>query len=90
MTEKSNLQLVLEPGAFAVTAELGPPKGADAEPVRRKARILKGYCDAANITDNQAAVVRMASWAGALIAIEEGLGSIMQLTTTSQCHGTSE
>lgn len=81
MTDKSNLQLVLESGAFAVTAELGPPKGADAEPVRRKSRILKGYCDAANITDNQAAVVRMASWAGALIAIEEGVEPIMQMTT---------
>lgn len=81
MSDKSNLRSVLEAGNFAVTAELGPPKGADAEPVRRKARLLKDYCDAANITDNQAAVVRMASWAGSLIAIEEGLEPIMQMTT---------
>lgn len=80
MSSTSNLKRVLDSGEFAVTAELGPPKGADAEPVRRKARILKDACDAANVTDNQAAVVRMASWAGSIIAMEEGLEPVMQMT----------
>jgi 5,10-methylenetetrahydrofolate reductase len=77
---ESNLERVLAAGHFAVTAELGPPKSADAEMVRRKARILKGYADAFNVTDGQTAVVRMASWAACLIQKEEGLEPIVQMT----------
>jgi 5,10-methylenetetrahydrofolate reductase len=77
---ESNLERVLAAGDFAVTAELGPPKSADAEMVRRKARILKGYADAFNVTDGQTAVVRMASWAACLIQKEEGLEPIVQMT----------
>lgn len=80
MSELGNLQRVLASGEFAVTAEIGPPKGSTAEPVRRKAQLLKGVCDAANVTDNQAAVVRMSSWAGSIIAIDEGVEPVMQMT----------
>ena len=73
MKSDSNLEKVLVSGAFAVTGELGPPRGADAEAVRQKAQHLKGRVDAVNITDNQTAVVRMASWAASIIAIQEGL-----------------
>jgi len=69
----SNLEKVLEAGHFAFTGELGPPRGADADEVREKAKHLKGIVDAVNITDNQTAVVRMASWAASLILIQEGL-----------------
>jgi methylenetetrahydrofolate reductase (NADPH) len=48
--------------------------------IRRKAKILKGYVDACNVTDGQTAVVRMASWAACLIAREEGLDPIVQMT----------
>ena len=37
----SNLEKVLRSGAFAVTAELGPPKNADPEVIRHKAGLLK-------------------------------------------------
>jgi len=80
MKTKGNLERVLEAGQFAVTGELGPPQGADPEVIRRKARILKGNIDAANVTDGQTAVVRMASWAACLIAKEEGLDPIVQMT----------
>ena len=80
MKAGSNLEKVLESGVFAVTAELGPPKSADPEVVRRKARLLKGYADAFNVTDGQTAVVRMASWAACLIQKEEGLDPIVQMT----------
>ena len=80
MKTESSLERVLAAGQFAVTAELGPPKSADAEVVRRKARILKGYADAFNVTDGQTAVVRMASWAACLIQKEEGLEPIVQMT----------
>ena len=69
----SNLEKILNGGHFAFTGELGPPRGTSAEAVRKKASHLKGIVDAVNITDNQTAVVRMASWAASLILIQEGL-----------------
>jgi 5,10-methylenetetrahydrofolate reductase len=80
MKTKSNLENVLESKIFAVTGELGPPQSADPEVIRRKAKILRGYVDAFNVTDGQTAVVRMASWAACLIAREEGLDPIVQMT----------
>jgi methylenetetrahydrofolate reductase (NADPH) len=76
---KSNLQTVLEAGKFAVTAEAGPPRGAKPEVVREKAKILKGYVDACNVTDNQTSVVRMCSLAACKILQEEGIDSVMQM-----------
>ncbi len=77
---QSNLQKVFESGGFAVTGELGPPKGGDAETIRAKARLLKGMVDAANITDNQTAVVRMSSIAAGLLAQQEGVEPVVQMT----------
>ena len=76
----SNLERVLAAGHFAVTAELGPPKNADPEAVRAKARLLKGHCDAANITDNQTAIVRMSSVAAGVLAWQEGVEPVIQMT----------
>jgi methylenetetrahydrofolate reductase (NADPH) len=73
MKSGSNLEKVLRAGHFAFTGELGPPRGAHAEEVRKKAAHLKGHVDSVNITDNQTAVVRMASWAASLLLVQEGL-----------------
>jgi methionine synthase / methylenetetrahydrofolate reductase(NADPH) len=78
--DKSNLQQVLESGRFAVTAELGPPKNADAGIVRKKAALLKGAADAVNITDCQTAIVRMSSIAAGLLAMKEGIEPVIQMT----------
>jgi methylenetetrahydrofolate reductase (NADPH) len=75
----SHLQAVLQRGRFAVTAEIGPPRGANIAPIRRKARLLRDWVDAANVTDSQSAVVRMPSWAGCLVAMQEGVEPVMQL-----------
>jgi methylenetetrahydrofolate reductase (NADPH) len=80
MKSGSNLEKVIASGYPAVTAELGPPMSADAHEVVKKAQILKGYCDAANITDCQTAVVRISSIAAAAIALREGLEPVMQMT----------
>ena len=82
MTEPTgtNLERVIKSGAFAVTAEMGPPRGGDPEKVRRKAAILRGVADAYNVTDNQTAVVRMSSIAASRIMLDEGLEPIMQMT----------
>lgn len=76
----STLEKILTAGKFAATAELGPPKNADAEVIRKKATLLKGYCDGVNITDNQTAIVRMSSIAAASLAVQAGLEPIMQVT----------
>ena len=80
MKAGSNLEKVLESGAFAVTGELGPPQSADPVVIEEKAKLLKGYVDAVNVTDGQTAIVRMASWAASLIALREGLEPTVQMT----------
>jgi 5,10-methylenetetrahydrofolate reductase len=70
----------LASGRFVVTAELGPPVEPDAELVRRSARALVGHVDAANVTDNQAATVKLSPLACSAWMLEEGLEPIMQLT----------
>ena len=76
----SNLEILLRSGKFAVTAELGPPRGADRSVIEKKAAILKGYGDAFNITDCQTAVVRMSSIASGRIVLDAGLEPIIQMT----------
>lgn len=76
----SNLERVLRAGHFAVTAELGPPQSADGNVIRKKAALLKGYCDAANITDNQTAIVRLSSIGAGTIVVQEGLEPVIQMT----------
>jgi len=79
MKSGSNLEKVLRAGHFAFTGELGPPRGTTVEEVRHKAQYLKGNVDSVNITDNQTAVVRMASWAACIILIQEGLEPNFQM-----------
>jgi methylenetetrahydrofolate reductase (NADPH) len=74
-----SLRGALQERRFAVTAELGPPRGANADAIRHAARTVRDWVDAANVTDNQGAMVRMASWAGSLIAMQEGVEPVMQL-----------
>jgi len=80
MAYKSNLQRVLSEKKFAVTAEIGPPKGSDPGKIRKKAELLNGYADAFNITDNQTAVVRLSSMGGSFILLDSGLEPIMQMS----------
>jgi methylenetetrahydrofolate reductase (NADPH) len=75
----SNLEKILKAGHFAFTGELGPPRGANAEEVIKKAAHLKGNVDAVNITDNQTAVVRMSSWAACILLIQQGLEPNFQM-----------
>lgn len=79
MKAGTNLEKVLESGTFAVTAEIGPPKGTTARVVQRKGEILKPYVDAVNVTDNQTAIVRMCSLASCIILKQLGLDPVMQI-----------
>ena len=75
------LQQILSRGEFAVTAEVGPPRGANADVVRDKANLLKGYVDAINVTDNQTAIVRMSSISACAHIVQMGLEPVMQMVT---------
>jgi len=74
----SRLKEILNQGAFAVTAECGPPKGADPEVISKKAELLKGRVDAVNVTDNQTAIVRMSSLAACALLKNQGLDPVLQ------------
>jgi methylenetetrahydrofolate reductase (NADPH) len=77
---RGGLQAALESGTFTVTAEVGPPRSADPDAVRRKAAALRGWVTAVNLTDNQSAMARMANWAASLLAMAAGVPPIMQFT----------
>ena len=79
MKAGSNLEKVLEAGHFAVTGELGPPRGNNVEEVKHKAEFLKGIVESVNITDNQTAVVRMSSVGASKLLLDLGLEPNLQM-----------
>ncbi|MHC4711907.1 MAG: methylenetetrahydrofolate reductase [Planctomycetota bacterium] len=76
----SRLEKTLREGHFAVTAEIGPPIGCDANVVIEKGDLLRDCADAFNITDNQTAVVRLSSIAAAILLIQRDIEPVMQMT----------
>jgi methylenetetrahydrofolate reductase (NADPH) len=75
----SVLKSILDKGEFAVTAECGPPKGADPEAIIKKSELLRGKVDSINVTDNQTAIVRMSSLAACCLLKKEGLDPVLQM-----------
>jgi methylenetetrahydrofolate reductase (NADPH) len=71
---------LLAAGTFVVTAELGPPAGPDARVVSDAATVLSRAVHAANVTDNQAATVKMSPLACAVLMQAAGLEPILQVT----------
>jgi len=76
----SILEKKIVSGGFAITAELGPPKSADIDIIRKKASLLKGFVDAVNITDNQTAIVRVSSIGTGKLVLDMGIEPIIQIT----------
>jgi methylenetetrahydrofolate reductase (NADPH) len=81
MTSDSPLEKILVGGGFAVTSECGPPRGADAEVIKKKGTLLKGVVDAVNVTDNQTSVVRMSSLSSCVILKQMGIEPTLQMVT---------
>ena len=71
----------LESDDFVVTAEIGPPKGADKTLVLERTRLISDYCDAINITDNIRGIPSMSSVTCAHFVLEAGAEPIMQMST---------
>ncbi len=76
----SNFSRMLRAGRFAVTVEVGPPAGPTTESITRQIGILRGYADAYNVTDNQAATVHMSSLATCIMLKQAGMEPVLQLT----------
>jgi len=81
MKTESVLEKVFASGELAVTSECGPPRGAVPEKIIEKAKMLKGYVDAVNVTDNQTAMVRMSSFAACVFIRQLGMNPILQMVT---------
>ena len=77
---ESHLERVLHERRFAVTAEVVPPRTADPEAVAAQARALRGYADAANVTDSPTGAAHMSPVAGAALVAREGVEPTIQLT----------
>ena len=81
MKTQSKLEKIFASGNMVVTSECGPPRGALPDKVREKAELLRNHVDAVNVTDNQTAMVRMSSFAAAVIIKQMGIDPILQMVT---------
>ncbi len=70
----------VESGNFVVTAEVGPPKGADPSVMLEDAAAFNGAVDAVNVTDLQSSVLRLGSLASCHLLMDQGIEPIFQMT----------
>jgi 5,10-methylenetetrahydrofolate reductase len=76
----SLLEETLKAGKFAVTGEVGPPKGTNIEHMMQEARELKGRVAGINVTDIQSSVMRVSGLSICIKLVLEGLEPIFQMT----------
>lgn len=75
----SKLERILSGGHLSVTSECGPPRGSDPSAIKEKAKIIKDYVDAINITDNQTAMTRLCSLASVIHLKQMGIEPVLQM-----------
>jgi methylenetetrahydrofolate reductase (NADPH) len=75
-----SLREALEAGRFALSAEAGPPKGTDVSVMLETATSIAGRVDALNVTDNQAAVMRLSTLAACVHLKQAGIDPVFQVT----------
>jgi 5,10-methylenetetrahydrofolate reductase len=75
-----SLKSTLESKQFAITAEIGPLKGTDTTEIKEVAELLHGRVTAANVTDQQSAVMRLGSMAVCHLIKDHGLEPVFQMT----------
>lgn len=76
----SELQKALASGAFAVTAEMAPPKGCGFSRQLDAAELLRGRVHAVNVTDMQSACLKASSLGLCIHLRQKGVDSILQIT----------
>jgi len=74
-----SLRPVLQSGEFVVTAEVGPPKGTDLAHVLEEAKLLAPLVHAINVTDIQAAAMRLGSMATCHLIRDVGAEPVLQM-----------
>ncbi len=71
---------LVKKNSLLITAELGPPKGCSLDSFFKQAAYLKGHVHAANVTDQQAGIMKLGSLAACARLKEFGIEPIMQVT----------
>ncbi len=77
---RSNLEESLETGRFAITAEICPPKGVNTDKFIENSKLCKDVIVAANVTDNQRAVMRLSSLTCSKLLMDVGVEPVFQVT----------
>ncbi|MBA7613725.1 Bifunctional homocysteine S-methyltransferase/5,10-methylenetetrahydrofolate reductase [subsurface metagenome] len=77
----SKLSDKLKSNEFAVTSEIGPPKGVNIKEAMEDAQIFKDMVVAVNVTDNQSAVMRIGSMAVCHLLKQNGIEPVFQMVT---------
>lgn len=77
----TRLKQTLDAGIFAITSEIGPPRGTDSDFIIERTKLIADYCDAINVTDNVGGVPTMSSTASARLVLDAGGEPILQLST---------
>ncbi len=75
----SKLSEALKNKKFAVTSEVGPPKGMNIDTCIEDAELIKDLVTAINVTDNQSAVMRISSTAICHKLVEKGMEPVFQM-----------
>jgi 5,10-methylenetetrahydrofolate reductase len=74
-----SLREAVESGKFVVTCEVAPPKGVDMHHATEEAELLRGLVDGINVTDLQAACMRVSSLATCVLLKQMSLEPILQM-----------
>jgi 5,10-methylenetetrahydrofolate reductase len=74
-----SLRPVLQSGKFVVTSEVGPPKGTNLEHVIEESKLLGPMVDGINVTDIQAAAMRLGSMATCHLIKDIGCEPVLQM-----------
>jgi len=74
------LKEIFDSGKFAVTSEVGPPKGVEISEMMEGAEYFRDRVDAINVTDLQSSVMRLGSLAVCHLLKERGFEPIFQMT----------
>ncbi len=76
-----SLRPALQSDKFIVTAEVGPPKGVDMHHVLEEAKLMAPLVDGINVTDIQAAAMRVGSVATCHLIKDVGAEPVLQMVT---------
>jgi 5,10-methylenetetrahydrofolate reductase len=74
-----SLREAVESGKFVITCEVAPPKGVEMGHVLEEAELLRGRVDGINVTDLQAACMRVSSLATCALLKQKDLEPILQM-----------